>query len=110
MVDIIKRLATKSVEVNAKTEAEAIDYAKNLYSSGEIAFEAEKPQDLNFVARPIMKYGIEITEAYSKIITVEALSESEAIKQVQDRYKNSEIILDNDNFVDYDIGVFARGE
>jgi hypothetical protein len=105
MVEIIKRLTTKPVEVNAKTETEALDYVKNLYSSGEIAFEAEKPQDVEFVVRPITKYRVEITEAYSRIITVETSSGQDAIDKVNGMYKNSEIVLDSSNFVDYDIGV-----
>jgi hypothetical protein len=100
VVDVVKSLI-----VNAKTDCEALDYAKNLYLSGEIMFEAEKPQDLNFIARPMAKYRVEITESYGKIITVEAPGETEAIKQVDDMYRNSEIVLDSGNFVDYDIGV-----
>ena len=52
-----------------------------------------------------MKYIIEITETLQKQIEVEAQNESEAIKLIKEKYKNEEIILSEEDFIDYEIDV-----
>ncbi|QCR87197.1 hypothetical protein FEF33_14450 (plasmid) [Moraxella osloensis] len=48
-------------------------------------------------------YDIEIIETASKIVTVEADSESEAVRLVNDKYRNQDILLDaSDGDVNYD--------
>lgn len=45
-------------------------------------------------------YKIEITETLQKIIEIEADNEEDALHKVMRMYKNEEVILDYDNFVD----------
>lgn len=50
-----------------------------------------------------MEYLIEIKETLSKQLRVEADSAEEAICQVKKQYRDSEIVLTADDFVDYKI-------
>lgn len=50
-------------------------------------------------------YNVEITEAYARVVTVEAGDEYEALRIAEAKYKNCEIVLDSADFVDYDIGI-----
>ena len=52
-----------------------------------------------------MKYIIEITETLQKQIEVEAQNESEAISLVKENYKHEEIILSEEDFIDYEIDI-----
>lgn len=45
-------------------------------------------------------FNIEITETLQKIIEIEADNEEDALHKVMRMYKNEEVILDYDNFVD----------
>ena len=45
-------------------------------------------------------FNIEITETLQKIIEIEADNEEDALHKVMKMYKNEEVILDYDNFVD----------
>lgn len=45
------------------------------------------------------KYNVEVTEILQKTITVEASSEEEALKIVQAKYNEEEIILDDSNLI-----------
>ena len=51
------------------------------------------------------KYTIEITETLTRIVSIEAETEYEAERIVREKYKNCEIVLDADDFVDYEIHI-----
>ena len=55
-----------------------------------------------------MKYIIEITETLQRQIEVEAQNESEAIKLIKEKYKNEEIILSEQDFIDYEIDIIKQ--
>lgn len=57
-----------------------------------------------------MKYKIEITETLQKVVEVEAETLTEAITKVGTDYANSEIVLDEMDFVGYNITEFLEGE
>ena len=48
------------------------------------------------------KYKVEITETLQKIIEVEADNKEDAMHKVMKMYKNSEVILDENDFIDLD--------
>lgn len=50
-------------------------------------------------------YKFEITEILQKIINVEAIDENEAYKIVSNKYKNGEIVLDSDDFIEKEINI-----
>ena len=52
------------------------------------------------------KYKIEVTEYLQRVIDVEADSEEEAIKFINDQYKNKKIVLDADDYIQTDIEVY----
>jgi len=41
-----------------------------------------------------MKYKVEVKEVLSRLVEVKAKSEEEAIKKVEKKYRNEEIVLD----------------
>lgn len=45
-----------------------------------------------------MKYYVSVTETLNKVVSVEADSEQEAKRLVDEAYANSEIVLGSDNF------------
>ena len=49
------------------------------------------------------KYAYEITETLSKVIVLEADNEDDAYREVSRRYRDGEIILYSDDFVDSEI-------
>ena len=53
------------------------------------------------------KYLVEITETLQKQITVSANSREEAEQKVKERYKNEDIILNENDYVDTDFHVSA---
>ena len=55
-----------------------------------------------------MKYIIEITETLQKQIEVEAQNESQAIKLIKEKYKNEEIILTEQDFIDYETDIIKQ--
>lgn len=48
------------------------------------------------------KYNIEITETIQKTIEVEAEDEQQALHSAMKKYKNSEVILTDEDFIDVD--------
>lgn len=48
------------------------------------------------------KYNIEITETIQKIIEIEADNEQAALHSAMNKYKNSEVILTDEDFIDVD--------
>ena len=57
-----------------------------------------------------MKYIIEITETLQRQIEVEAQNESEAIRIIKEKYKNEDIILTEQDFIDYEIDIIRQSE
>ena len=51
------------------------------------------------------KYTIEIIETLIRLVSIEAEDEFEAERIVREKYKNGEIVLDADDFVDYEIHI-----
>ena len=52
-----------------------------------------------------MEYKIEIKETLSRIITVEAENENEAIVKARLKYKAEEIVLDNSDYIDTEFDI-----
>ena len=52
------------------------------------------------------KFTIEITETLTRLVSIEAESEYEAEHIVREKYKNSEIVLDADDFQDYETNIY----
>ena len=50
-------------------------------------------------------YKINIQETLSRIIEIEAENEDIALEIVKNKYKNEELVLDNDDFVCVEIGI-----
>lgn len=48
------------------------------------------------------KYKVEITETLQKIVEVEVDSKEDALHKVMKMYKNEEVILNDNDFVDLD--------
>ncbi|BAG09099.1 hypothetical protein FMG_P0050 (plasmid) [Finegoldia magna ATCC 29328] len=46
----------------------------------------------------IMKYNVEIVETLRKVVEIEAKTEEEAIRKVEEMYFNEDIVLDSDDF------------
>ena len=55
-----------------------------------------------------MKIKIEITETLQRIIEVEATSAEDALDIIIKKYKNSEIILDADDYIDTEFNVLSE--
>lgn len=51
------------------------------------------------------EYDVTITETLEKVVTIEAESKEEALKLAEEMWKNTDIILDADNFADVDYTV-----
>jgi len=58
----------------------------------------------------IKEFEIEIEEILQRVIIVKATSEEEACSIVRKQYENEEIVLDDEDFIDYDIHPFNIGE
>lgn len=50
-------------------------------------------------------FKFEITETLQKTINIEAENENDAYKIISDMYKNGDIILDSDDFIDKEINI-----
>lgn len=50
-------------------------------------------------------FQIEITETLQKIVEVKTKNVEEALQQVEEKYKNTDIVLDAGDFIDYEIRV-----
>lgn len=44
------------------------------------------------------RYYVSVTETLNKVVSVDAESENDALKQVQAAYDDSVVVLDSDNF------------
>lgn len=51
------------------------------------------------------KYSIEVLEVLSRIVEVEALDEEDAIKQVRQKYRKCEIVLDDSDYKETEFSV-----
>jgi len=51
------------------------------------------------------EYNVEVVETLIRIVTVEAMSEEDAIKFVKYDYNNAELVLDSDDFFDVDFNL-----
>ena len=51
------------------------------------------------------EYEVEVCETLIRIVTVEAMSEEDAIKFVKYDYNNAELVLDSDDFFDVDFNL-----
>lgn len=49
---------------------------------------------------------VEITETLSRLVSIEAENPDEAERLVREKYKSCEIVLDADDFQDYDTSVY----
>lgn len=58
----------------------------------------------------IKEFEIVIEETLQKVVKVKATSENDAIAIIEKAYKDEKIVLDAENFIDYDIHLFNRGE
>ena len=58
----------------------------------------------NFVPR-MKKYSIEVLEVLSRIVEVEASDEEDAIKQVRQKYRKCEIVLDDSDYKETEFSV-----
>ena len=53
-------------------------------------------------------FQIEIVETLSNIVEVNAENEQDALLKAQDMYRNEEVILYPDDFIDTKFNIFAR--
>ena len=53
-------------------------------------------------------FEIEIVETLSNIVEVRAKNEQEALLKAQDMYRNEEVVLYPDDFIDTKFNIFAR--
>ncbi|HET0881446.1 TPA: DpnD/PcfM family protein [Streptococcus pneumoniae] len=54
----------------------------------------------------LKKYTVEITETLSRLVSIEAENPDEAERLVREKYKSCEIVLDADDFQDYDTSIY----
>ena len=52
------------------------------------------------------KYTVEITETLTRWVSIEAENADEAEHIAREKYKNGEIVLDADDFQDYDTSIY----
>lgn len=58
---------------------------------------------------PVTKeYSVEVCETLIRVVTVEAVSEEEAIERVMHDYNNAELVLDSDDFFDVEFEIVNR--
>jgi hypothetical protein len=51
------------------------------------------------------EYEVEVVETLIRIVTVEAMTEEDAIKFVKYDYNNAELVLDSNDFFDVDFNL-----
>jgi len=51
------------------------------------------------------EFEVEVVETLIRIVTVEAMTEEDAIKFVKYDYTNAELVLDSDDFFDVDFNL-----
>lgn len=56
------------------------------------------------------RYYVSVTETLNKVVSVDAESEADALKQVQTAYDDSVIVLDSSNFVNEEIELDSNQE
>lgn len=54
------------------------------------------------------KFTVGITETLFRIVEIEAESHQEAIDKVQEIYSNGDIVLDSNDFLDVDFGIYEK--
>lgn len=54
------------------------------------------------------KFKVEITETYQKLETVEAQDEGDAIKKLKEKYRNEELILNEENYITTEFEVIEK--
>ena len=54
----------------------------------------------------LKKYTVEITETLSRLVSIEVENPDEAERLVREKYKSYEIVLDADDFQDYDTSIY----
>ena len=52
------------------------------------------------------KYTIEITETLTRLVSIEAEDKYEAERIVREKYKSCEIVIDADEFQDYENSIY----
>ena len=52
------------------------------------------------------KYTLEITETLTRLVSIEAEDKYEAERIVREKYKSCEIVLDADDFQDYETSIY----
>ena len=52
------------------------------------------------------KFQVEVTETLQRIFEVDARSAEEAIAQITQKYREEEIVLDSNDFIDFNIGIW----
>ena len=57
-----------------------------------------------------MKYNVAIDEVMSRVIEVEAESEEEAYGKAYDMYNEENVVLDSQDFLDFNIHVLGETE
>ena len=55
-----------------------------------------------------MKIKVEITEALQRVIEVEASNGKEALEKAKEMYRNEEVVLDYNDFVENNFQVLAE--
>ncbi|SFG03012.1 DpnD/PcfM family protein [Streptococcus equinus] len=53
-------------------------------------------------------FSIEIEEVFQKVVEVEAANKNEALRIVSERYKNEEIILNENDYKGYELRVMSE--
>lgn len=56
------------------------------------------------------RYYVSVTETLNKVVSVDAESEADALKQVETAYNDSVIVLDSSNFVNEEIELDSNQE
>ncbi len=60
---------------------------------------------LHYFCKCMTKYRIEVREVLCRIVEAEADSEKEAVEQVKEKYRCSNIVLDASDYIETEIGV-----
>lgn len=53
----------------------------------------------------MQKFNVEVLETSARVMEIEAVSEEEAIKLVEDLYKDGVVVLDENDFQDVKVSV-----
>lgn len=58
------------------------------------------------VEEETVKYKIEIKEILSKIVEIEAIDKNEALRKIEEQYRNGVIVLDSGDYIDTEIKIY----